>query len=59
LLDRLLKSVPVDNLYFGRAKELSQAIETGRISTIPPKSGNGGAKPGARSGTPDPYRTEH
>lgn len=58
-LNQLLNSVPVDNLYFGRGKELLQAIESGAgapQATV--KGGNGSAKPAGRA-IPDPYRTEH
>lgn len=53
-LDVLLKSASADNLYFGRAKELKQAIEGGMQPSDP-----GGAAP-APAGLPrDAYKTEH
>lgn len=59
LLERLLKSVAVDNLYFARGKELLQAIESvGSTEKAASSSRNGGASPSARMAM-DPYRTEH
>jgi tetratricopeptide (TPR) repeat protein len=59
-LDLLLKSIPNDNLYFGRGKELLQALEAGPGGAGQPvvdKGDEGGAKlPGRKV---DPYRTEH
>lgn len=57
-LDTLLKTAPADNLYFGRAKELSQALE---LQTRPAStSGNGGEHKDPRRLAPkDPYQTEH
>lgn len=58
ILDGLLKSIPADNLYFGRGKELLQAIEAGRTASVATqKSANGGAK--VATLPPDAYRTEH
>ena len=59
LLEGLLKSVPADNFYFGRAKELIQAIETGRVAQPPAKGGNGSDKPRKAAELPSAYRTEH
>lgn len=54
-LDTLLKSAPADNLYFGRAKEVLQALE---MQTRP--SGNGGERKDPKQLAPkDPYKTEH
>ena len=58
ILDGLLKSVPADNLYFGRGKELLQAIESGRVAQAPAIKNNGGTK-AATPLPPDAYRTEH
>lgn len=57
-LDTLLKSAPADNLYFGRAKELLQALE---IQARPgATSGNGGERKDPMQIAPkDPYKTEH
>ncbi|MBI3900298.1 MAG: tetratricopeptide repeat protein [Gammaproteobacteria bacterium] len=52
MLDVLLKSAPADNLYFGRAKELLQALEAGKA----PESAT--ANIGAMLPT-DAYRTDH
>lgn len=55
-LDTLLKSAPADNLYFGRAKELLQALEQAK----PGAAGNGGErKDPLRIAPKDPYKTEH
>jgi tetratricopeptide (TPR) repeat protein len=55
-LDILLKSIPTDNLYFGRGKELLQAIETqqppGSVRTLQQKD----VLPGIAK---DAYKTEH
>ena len=60
LLERLLKSVSVDNLYFGRSKELLQAIESGAsVQKSTGKGQNGGTKSPVRGAPADPYRTEH
>jgi len=55
-LDVLLKSVPTDNLYFGRGKELLQALDG--------QSGSGPAKATAQKDVlptvpKDAYKTEH
>lgn len=57
-LETLLKTAPPDNLYFGRAKELLQALE---LQTRPRSaSGNGGEPKDPRRIAPkDPYKTEH
>lgn len=57
-LDTLLKTAPPDNLYFGRAKELLQALELqARPASM---SGNGsGPKDPRRIAPKDPYKTEH
>jgi len=57
-LDTLLKTAPADNLYFGRAKELLQALE---MQARPGSaSGNGGERKDPRQIAPkDPYKTEH
>ncbi len=55
-LDLLLKSIPADNLYFGRGKDLLQAIESGAAAAVQ-AAGASGAAP---AGTPaDRYRTTH
>jgi len=56
-LDALLKSAAADNLYFGRAKELLQALET--QAKAGSASGNGGGKDPLRIAPKDPYKTEH
>jgi tetratricopeptide (TPR) repeat protein len=56
-LDVLLKSAPADNLYFGRAKELLQAIDAGQIpvaNLLAPA-----AKEAPRKLAKDAYKTEH
>lgn len=56
-LDTLLKSAAADNLYFGRAKELLQALEQARPGSA---AGNGGErKDPLRIAPKDPYKTEH
>jgi len=54
ILEQLLKTVPVDNLYFGRGKELLQSIESGAN----PEQASA-KKVDGRIVPPDPYRTEH
>lgn len=56
MLDVLMKSVPADNLYFSRAKELMRTLEAG---TPQSESDNSGAKPTSRARAKDPYQTEH
>lgn len=54
-LDVLMKSAPADNLYFGRAKELRQAIENGVRPTL-------SGQPRADTAAVPPreaYQTEH
>jgi tetratricopeptide (TPR) repeat protein len=58
LLERLLKSVPADNLYFERAKDLLQTIQTGRAPVAQPKA-NGARKEATRVAVKDAYKTEH
>lgn len=58
LLERLLKSVPADNLYFERAKELLQTIQTGQAPVVQPKA-NGAQKEPTRIAAKDAYKTEH
>lgn len=57
VLDHVVKTVPADNLYFNRAKELLQAIDAGQ-SQAAPKAAKSEAKAGIPA-PPDPYRTEH
>ncbi|HLQ25318.1 MAG TPA: tetratricopeptide repeat protein [Acidiferrobacterales bacterium] len=60
LLDSLLKSAPADNLYFGRAKELLQAIEARQpLSSLSPNNGKGVTKETPRITPKDAYKTEH
>ncbi len=60
LLDSLLKSAPADNLYFGRAKELLQAIEARQpITAVAANNGKGTAKETPRITPKDAYKTEH
>ena len=54
-LDILMKSAPADNLYFGRAKELLQAIDAGGRPSMPPE----GKSEGAHVLPKDAYKTEH
>jgi len=60
-IDVLLKSVPADNLYFGRGKELLQSIET----QTPPGPTHGNAIKSAKAPdslqviAKDAYKTEH
>lgn len=56
-LEILLKSAPADNLYFGRGKELLQAIDSGSIPL--PATGNGAAAKGTPLVSTDAYKTEH
>lgn len=51
-LETILKTIPADNLYFGRAKELLQTIDAGG----PVVSGK---KETARVTPKDPYKVEH
>lgn len=53
-LDLLLKSIPADNLYFGRGKELLQSLDAARppAATTPATDARAGL-------TKDVYRTEH
>lgn len=57
-LNNLLKLIQADNIYFNRAKELLQAIESNTKAGIR-KEGNGGAKELGHAVPSDPYRTEH
>jgi len=57
LLNTLLKNAPADNLYFGRARELLQAIETGG-RMMPIQDGNGTGK-SHQAGAKEAYKTEH
>lgn len=60
VLEALLRSASADNLYFGRAKELLQAIESGRAISVRRDGGNGsGSEKLATAVPPDAYRTEH
>lgn len=56
-LELLLKSVAADNLYFGRAKELMQAIESRQGRAAADRDNNFAElrQPRAK----DPYKTEH
>ncbi len=54
-LESLLGSIPVDNLYFGRAKELLQAIERGE--SLRAAASREAASPS--NSTSNPYNTEH
>lgn len=58
-LERLLKSVDVDNLYFARGKELLQVLESGGIAEKAVSSGRNGSLNAIARGGSDPYRTEH
>ncbi len=58
LLDKLLKTVPADNLYFERAKELLQSIQSGQTPATRPKV-NGVQKEPTRVAAKDAYKTEH
>ena len=49
-LDMLFRSIPADNLYFGRGRELLQSIESG---TAAAQAASASARPA------DPYRTTH
>ena len=55
-LETLMHSAPADNLYFGRAKELLQAIETGGK---PASVAAEGAKQANTLLPKDAYKTEH
>jgi len=57
LLNALLKNAPADNLYFGRARELLQAIETG-ARMMPLNDGNGAGK-SQQAVAKEAYKTEH
>jgi tetratricopeptide (TPR) repeat protein len=60
LLDLLLKSAPADNLYFGRAKEVLQAIEEQQpLPPQNPNNGKGATKETPRISPKDAYKTEH
>ncbi len=54
-LESLIKGIPVDNLYFGRAKDLLQAIERG--DTIGSNIQKGATKQHVSQN--NPYETEH
>lgn len=54
-LDVLLKSAPPDNLYFNRAKELLQVIET----QVPASRNAAGTASSLHTAPKDAYKTEH
>ena len=56
-LDTLLKSAPADNLYFGRARELLQAIDSGQVVNI---ARNDQSAESTSAALPqDAYKVEH
>lgn len=55
-LDILMKSAPADNLYFGRGRELLQAINNGQAL---PLAKSDGGKRTAATVPQDAYKTEH
>jgi tetratricopeptide (TPR) repeat protein len=59
LLDALLKTAAPDNLYFGRSKELLQAIDTRQFPGPAAGDGNGKSKDPLRLAPKDAYKTEH
>ena len=59
LLDSLIKTVAPDNLYFGRGKELLQAIDTRQFHAAKVGDGNGKTRDPLRLAPKDAYKTEH
>lgn len=59
LLDALLKTAAPDNLYFGRGKELLQAIDTRQFPGPVSGDGNGKSNDPLRLAPKDAYKTEH
>ena len=57
-LETLLKSAPADNLYFGRGKELLQALDNGS-APVHATSAAGNAKKPRALPQKDAYKTEH
>lgn len=60
-LDVLMKTAAADNLYFGRGKELLNAIEAQQLPTASAARNTKGAQPAEtfRSIAKDAYKTEH
>jgi tetratricopeptide (TPR) repeat protein len=59
VLDILLTTSAPDNLYFGRAKELMQSLDAGRMpSNVAPRPADA-ADAAVRRAPKDPYKTEH
>jgi tetratricopeptide (TPR) repeat protein len=60
MLDLLMKTAPADNLYFGRAREMLQALDAGRVpANVSGTRENERPDIPVRRAPKDPYQTEH